>query len=514
MDVAHPAGISATTNKGVKVHIYYGQGSLTGGLTAANFASQQVNGKLANGSHVATVGINAGTAVANRVTLNVYADQSIEGQSITLNDGTKVDILSGSNKNKAGEYVGQITPETVNVAVPVNVAATSSNSTTDTTTPSDKINAGEGSDSIFNADANMSVVINAVAARFNGNNVVRKSAINGSISATVDGKSVTALLHGGTNTTIYSDAALTKTVPATQLQSDTNYYADFNNVTLNLGNSYASKSEKFTLAKGHFTNVPAGAKVSKDGKTITVTVDNTGVARLGNVVVPFYAYDATNMRGIHFYAFKTGNEVQSGSVDLHAVNGKLNVESVWAAINTEYGAAQYINGEAEPVTTLNDFRDQLKKANIDVDANSYFTAPSSFNITLTARSNNNGAEATWPVTVNVDNATVSNNTNETTKNVTIMHIATIYDKNGKATNEPALRAYNSVSVVTDPVTIAGAKFYKLAGKDQYIKVGNVDGTSRSLRKNSYVYRSNGKAYMKSKKHHRVLKSGSSVTTYG
>ena len=96
-----------------------------------------------------------------------------------------------------------------------------------------------------------------------------------------------------------------------------------------------------------------------------------------------------------------------------------------------------------------------------------------------------------------------------------MHIATIYDKNGKATHEPALRAYNTVSVVSDPVSLQevkgkdAGKFYKLAGKDQYIKVGNVDGTSRSLKHNSYVYKSTGKRRGKT-----VLKKNSSVTTYG
>ena len=414
------------------------------------------------------------------------------------------------------------TPVEFDVTVNGNATESTPSTTTpvakpDTTTPSDKINAGEGTDSIFNADANMSVNINAVAARFDGKNVIRKSAINGSISATVDGKSVTALLHGDANTTVYSDANLTNKVSADALEADTQYYADFNDVTVNLGNSYAGKTEKFTLAKGRFTNVPAGAKLSNGGKTISVTVDNTGVAHLGNVVVPFYAYDATNMRGIHFYAVKTGEQVQNGSLTMHAVNGKLNVESVWAAANFEYGAAQYINdADIQPVTTLNDFRDQLKKANIDVDANGYFTAPSSFSINLTARSNNNGAEATLPITVNVDNATASNNNAaETTKTVTIMHISTIYDKNGKATHEPALRAYDTYSVVSTPVNLKDEKgkdagmFYKLAGKDQYIKVGNVDGTSRSLKHNSYVYKSTGKRNGK-----KVLKKGSSVTTYG
>ena len=110
---------------------------------------------------------------------------------------------------------------------------------------------------------------------------------------------------------------------------------------------------------------------------------------------------------------------------------------------------------------------------------------------------------------------VSTPAQETTKTVTIMHISTVYDKNGKATHEPALRAYDTYSVVSTPVNLKdekgndAGKFYKLAGKDQYIKVGNVDGTSRSLKHNSYVYKSTGKRANK-----KTLKKGSSVTTYG
>ena len=134
---------------------------------------------------------------------------------------------------------------------------------------------------------------------------------------------------------------------------------------------------------------------------------------------------------------------------------------------------------------------------------------------MKAKSNINGATVSLPVTVTVDNAAQTPAAQETTKTVKIMHIATIYDKNGKATHEPALRAYNTVSVVSDPVSLKdekgndAGKFYKLAGKDQYIKVGNVDGTSRSLKHNSYVYKSTGKRRGKT-----VLKKGSSVTTYG
>ena len=121
----------------------------------------------------------------------------------------------------------------------------------------------------------------------------------------------------------------------------------------------------------------------------------------------------------------------------------------------------------------------------------------------------------WVKASDLQNGVVNTPAQETTKTVTIMHISTIYDKNGKATHEPALRAYDTYSVVSTPVNLKdekgndAGKFYKLAGKDQYIKVGNVDGTSRSLKHNSYVYKSTGKRANK-----KTLKKGSSVTTYG
>ena len=365
--------------------------------------------------------------------------------------------------------------------------------------------------SIFNANANTTVTISAVAKHGS-----IPSAVNGGVSVTLDGKNYDALLHtnGHANNVEIFTANKAKHVAANDLTAG-HYIAVIRRATVALDNKYAGTKQTFTLSRGVFG--------SNGSSTKQVTVGTDGVANLGEIQVPFYAYDATKLQGVNFYAVKTGQVVTSGNVTLHAVNGQLTVQSVYAALNAEYGASQYrggIDNDPDVLKPVNDIKDQLKKANIKVSDNGYFTAPASFTINMHAKSNLNGAEATLPVTVNVDNAQASNNATETTKNVTIMHIATIYDKNGKATHEPALRAYDTYSVVATPVSLKDEKgkdagmFYKLAGKDQYIKVGNVDGTKRSLKKNSYVYKSTGKAYMKSKKHHRVLKAGSSVTTYG
>ena len=453
-----------------------------------------------------------GTKVSVGVDTTAYTANAEDGKytnSVALKPGQKGEVVAwpakaGSNSGnwvavKIGNTIYTVDPKALNVTPADDKSGAAS----------ENINAG--STSIFNADGNTAVNITAVA---KGSRYT-KSSVNGQVVATVDGKQFTALLHtnsNGLNATIH-DYTTNKVVDASNLLPG-HYWAQLHDVTVNLGNSYAGKSETFTLDKGIFVN-------NHRSGTKTVTVDNTGVAHLGDIAVDFYALNGNDLQEAHYYAVKTGNVVTSGSVDLHAVNGRLNVTSVYNALTREYQASQLMNydrtTQAPTFTYLrpvNDLRDQLTKAGIKVDPQGYFTAPSSFSLTLTSKSNVNGAEVSLPVTVNVDNVTPAAS-QETTRTVKIMHIATIYDKNGKATHEPALRAYNTVSVVSDPVSLKdekgndAGKFYKLAGKDQYIKVGNVDGTSRSLKHNSYVYKSTGKRRGKT-----VLKKGSSVTTYG
>ena len=432
-------------------------------------------------------------------------------------NGKGSQYLTWTKSGKLVDATAAYADEPVEFDVTVNGNATESTPSTttpvakpDTTKPadtsSDKINAG--SSSVFYANANTVVNISAVAATKSA-----PSAINGNIVYTdAKGQSHTALLHNlanGNNTTITD---LDGNVKNPKTLKPGMYVADFNGVYVNLGNEMANQTVTFTLGGGAVF-MDKGAK--DNGRTLKVAVDANGVAKLGEVKAPFWAYDSTDLQEAHFYSVKTGNVVTSGSVSLHAVNGQLNVNSVFAALTQEYKASQLTKSEnVDTFVPVNDIKAQLEKQNVKVDDNGYFTAPASFTVNMTAKSNNNGATATLPVTVTVDNVTPAA-AQETTKTVKIMHIATIYDKNGKATHEPALRAYNTVSVVSDPVSLKdekgndAGKFYKLAGKDQYIKVGNVDGTSRSLKHNSYVYKSTGKRRGKT-----VLKKGSSVTTYG
>ncbi|WP_265483707.1 MULTISPECIES: SLAP domain-containing protein [unclassified Lactobacillus] len=98
---------------------------------------------------------------------------------------------------------------------------------------------------------------------------------------------------------------------------------------------------------------------------------------------------------------------------------------------------------------------------------------------------------------------------DTTNNLvtkTVMHTSLIYDKNGKSTGK-LYKAYQHVKV-TSPVEINGAKYYKI-GDNQYIKVSNVDGVSRKITHNAYIYATSTKRANKV-----LLKKGQIISTYG
>lgn len=64
-------------------------------------------------------------------------------------------------------------------------------------------------------------------------------------------------------------------------------------------------------------------------------------------------------------------------------------------------------------------------------------------------------------------------------------------------------------------TIKGKKYYRV-GENQYIAAGNIDGTSRILKHNSYVYNEYGNRdnNLKYKKNQSVATYGSAVTING
>ena len=102
---------------------------------------------------------------------------------------------------------------------------------------------------------------------------------------------------------------------------------------------------------------------------------------------------------------------------------------------------------------------------------------------------------------------------EKTTEKILMHAAYLYDNKGIKIDKPTVKSYVTVVVAENPVTINGIKYYKVAGKDEYIKAGNIDGTLRVITHNSYIYNNKGKA-TRNKGIKRLVKKTRIVRTYG
>ena len=104
-------------------------------------------------------------------------------------------------------------------------------------------------------------------------------------------------------------------------------------------------------------------------------------------------------------------------------------------------------------------------------------------------------------------------TTEDGKDTKVMFKSTLYTKDLKKTKSSA-KAYSFLNLVTEEgklkvYTFSGQHFYKIVGQDAYIRVRNVTGTKVTLKRNSFVYQSNGK-----KASHKLLKKGTTITVYG
>lgn len=75
-------------------------------------------------------------------------------------------------------------------------------------------------------------------------------------------------------------------------------------------------------------------------------------------------------------------------------------------------------------------------------------------------------------------------------NTAVLRGGFFYDENGKSLGEKYY-AYRAVTVNQSPITINGAKFYKLADRDAYIKVS---GQGRVLKRNAYIYSTSKKTH--------------------
>ena len=97
---------------------------------------------------------------------------------------------------------------------------------------------------------------------------------------------------------------------------------------------------------------------------------------------------------------------------------------------------------------------------------------------------------------------------------TVMYKSVLYTKDLEKTDK-VVSGYGKLNLVTDEngklkvYTNKGQHFYKVVDTDEYVRVRNVTGTKVTLKRNSFVYKSNGKRVSR-----KLLKKGTKVTVYG
>ena len=96
-------------------------------------------------------------------------------------------------------------------------------------------------------------------------------------------------------------------------------------------------------------------------------------------------------------------------------------------------------------------------------------------------------------------------------NKMIMHTAVAYDKDGNSTGVK-YNAFSYARLVSSPVKIGDGIYYKVADKDQYLKATNIDGVTRRITHNTYIYRTSTRRT--SYQNRWKLYKGQTITTYG
>ncbi|GMM17402.1 SLAP domain-containing protein [Lactobacillus amylovorus] len=407
-------------------------------------------------------------------------------------------------------------------------AATTTTATTTTNKPTVDLT---GAGAVTNADKTVTVTPNftLTAAVAKDKNVIASATLQGTITASLNGTSVTAnvidaakgvtLKSNSGLTTIYKYDADKKTIENNlgkwneaagdvYVKAGNDYQVELTGVGFSFGPANANKEVSLKLP----SNVTVKGDAVNGNK---VKLDQYGnVTKLTFTVKDIKAYDATNTSAVQFYNTNSGLiESKATYITLADNEGNLNVNTLFDGLKKQYKAVQLQNGELKDVnvtTTAADLTAELTKAGIKVNAAGYFEAPASFTATLTAKSTVNGKVATLPVTVTVPNGKVTTVPSQTK---TIMHNAYFYDKNAKRVGTDKLTRYNSVTVAMSTTTINGKAYYEVIenGKatGKFINAGNIDGTKRTLKHNAYVYKSSKKRANKV-----TLKKGTVVTTYG
>lgn len=192
---------------------------------------------------------------------------------------------------------------------------------------------------------------------------------------------------------------------------------------------------------------------------------------------------AVTIGNAKYYKYAEGKYVKAGNIDGTSRTLTANAWTYTSTGSREWSTAKLLKGSK--VTT---YGSQVK-----IKGKAYY---------MTGFTSNNVAKYVKAVNFQPKPVEVS-----TSKR--LMRNSYSYSAAGKKLPDSMLKAGQYLKVYGSAVTIGKAKYYKYAN-GKYVKAGNIDGTSRSLKHNAYVYTVKGTRNWSEAKH---LK-GSTVTTYG
>lgn len=129
-------------------------------------------------------------------------------------------------------------------------------------------------------------------------------------------------------------------------------------------------------------------------------------------------------------------------------------------------------------------------------------APSASNTSSSSSSSSNSSSSS---TSSSSSSSADNNNSPVTTTKRIMYKSVVYTKDGHSTGQYK-SAYTNVTVIGGAVDINGKSYYQI-GDNQYVRVSNVDGVSRTLTHNAYIY--TNKLAKKGKN-----RKGTSIPTFG
>ena len=192
---------------------------------------------------------------------------------------------------------------------------------------------------------------------------------------------------------------------------------------------------------------------------------------------------AVTIGNAKYYKYAEGKYVKAGNIDGTSRTLTANAWTYTSTGSREWSTAKLLKGSK--VTT---YGSQVK-----IKGKAYY---------MTGFTSNNVAKYVKAVNFQPKSVEVS-----TSKR--LMRNSYSYSAAGKKLPDSMLKAGQYLKVYGSAVTIGNAKYYKY-GTNKYVKAGNIDGTSRTLTHNAYVYTVKGARNWNEAKR---LK-GTAVVTYG